>query len=162
MKIYPQSVLKPFKLDSSLWISLRCHELDLCLTCRQVVRTLGAVFGTDLLNQPVVCAVERHIDTDDLEWLGAHPGDVALGLLDIPPTFMVGWSFIVTDGLECDLELPPRISQSPCFDGGMERGTGRLEPGTCCVCINTFTLSYGFKLNLSWWINMCTFSEMFC
>lgn len=36
---------------------------------------------TDLLNQPVVGAVEGHIDADDLERLGAHPGDLALRLL---------------------------------------------------------------------------------
>lgn len=42
---------------------------------------LGAVVWTDFLHQSVVSAVERHIDTDDLERFGAHPGDVALGLL---------------------------------------------------------------------------------
>lgn len=36
---------------------------------------------TDLLNQPVVGAVEGHIDADHLEGPGAHPGDVALRLL---------------------------------------------------------------------------------
>lgn len=33
------------------------------------------------MNQSVVCAVKRHVDADDLEGFGAHPGDVALGLL---------------------------------------------------------------------------------
>lgn len=33
------------------------------------------------MNQSVVCAVEGHVDADDLEGFGAHPGDVALGLL---------------------------------------------------------------------------------
>ncbi|PWA16722.1 hypothetical protein CCH79_00017471 [Gambusia affinis] len=43
-------------------------------------RDLGTVVRTDFLDQPVIGAVERHVDTDDLERLGAHPGDVALGL----------------------------------------------------------------------------------
>lgn len=33
------------------------------------------------MHQSIVCAVERHIDADDLERFGAQPGDVALGLL---------------------------------------------------------------------------------
>lgn len=36
---------------------------------------------TDLLNQPVVGAVEGHVDADDLEGPGAQPGDLALRLL---------------------------------------------------------------------------------
>lgn len=58
-----------------------CH-LDLQLTFgpggRRVV---GAIIWTHLLDQPVVRAVEGHVDTDDPEGLGAHPGDQALGLL---------------------------------------------------------------------------------
>lgn len=56
--------------------------LDLWLTCGQVGSwTLVAVLWTDFLNQPVVCAVERHVDTDELEGFGAHPSDEALSLL---------------------------------------------------------------------------------
>lgn len=33
------------------------------------------------MNHPVVCAVERHIDTDDPEGFRAQPGDEALSLL---------------------------------------------------------------------------------
>lgn len=33
------------------------------------------------MNQPVVCAVERHIDADDPEGFGAHPGDQTLSLV---------------------------------------------------------------------------------
>lgn len=33
------------------------------------------------MNQSVVCAVERHVDADNLKGFGAHPGNVALGLL---------------------------------------------------------------------------------
>lgn len=33
------------------------------------------------MNQPVVCAVERHIDTDDPEGFGAHPGDQTVSLV---------------------------------------------------------------------------------
>ena len=47
-----------------------------------------AVVGTDFLNQPVVRAVERHVDADDLKGFGAHPGDVALGLLLVA---RLGW-----------------------------------------------------------------------
>lgn len=42
---------------------------------------MGAVVWTHLLNQPVVGAVERHIDADDPEGLGARPGDQTLGLV---------------------------------------------------------------------------------
>lgn len=33
------------------------------------------------MNQPVVCAVERHVDADDPEGFGAHPGDQSLSLV---------------------------------------------------------------------------------
>ncbi|KAF3853591.1 hypothetical protein F7725_014281 [Dissostichus mawsoni] len=42
---------------------------------------VGAVVRTHFLHQSVVSAVERDLDADDLEGLGAHPGDVALRLL---------------------------------------------------------------------------------
>lgn len=55
---------------------------DLHLTFRRVGWwILGAVVWTHLLNQPVVCAVERHIDTDDPEGFRAHPDDETLGLV---------------------------------------------------------------------------------
>lgn len=57
-------------------ITLQCP-----LTCGQVGWTLQAIVRADFLNQSVVCAVERHVDADDLERSGAHPGDVALGVL---------------------------------------------------------------------------------
>lgn len=56
----------------------QCLWLDLCLTCGQI---LVAVVWTDFLNQPVVCAIEGHVDADDLERFGAHPGDMTLSLL---------------------------------------------------------------------------------
>lgn len=61
-----------FKLYSSL-SSLTCGQVDSWI--------LVAVVWTDFLDQSVVCAVERHVDAYDLERFGAHPGDVALGLL---------------------------------------------------------------------------------
>lgn len=55
---------------------------DLHLTSGQVGwGILGAVVWTHLLNHPVVRAVERHIDTDDPEGFGAHPGGEALSLV---------------------------------------------------------------------------------
>lgn len=48
---------------------------------REGCPVLVAVVRTDLLNQPVVGAVERHVDADGSEGLGAHPADVALRLL---------------------------------------------------------------------------------
>lgn len=54
----------------------------LWLTCGQVGSwVVGAVVRTHFLHQSVVGAVERDVDADDLEGLGAHPGDVALRLL---------------------------------------------------------------------------------
>lgn len=61
------------------WLSLL---FDLYLTFKWVDWwILEAVIWTHLLNQPVVCAVERHIDTDDPEGFGAHPGDETLSLV---------------------------------------------------------------------------------
>lgn len=69
-------------LSAVIKVVPQCLWLDLCLTCGQVgTWILVAVVWTDFLNQPVVCAIERHVDADDLERFGAHPGDMTLSLL---------------------------------------------------------------------------------
>lgn len=40
------------------------------------------VVWTHFLDKPVVYAVEGYVDTDDLEWLRANPGDLALRVVE--------------------------------------------------------------------------------
>lgn len=54
------------------------------LSPRGVIGNIAVVIvvWTHFLDKSVVYAIEGYVDTDDLEWLGANPGDLALRVIE--------------------------------------------------------------------------------